>query len=1674
MSNAMIPNDTKKMTDAEKVIALYQFIRDLAALKQRLVKNAKHYRWFELISSIPCDPENIEVFYRDRTDEEGSDFNQALLKVRKPEFSPCPMPNPILLRWLNEGWENYKNPLSYKESFDLKPIATVAGEEPEDHKEYLTDDPIRLNLFLEWQKLREEWVLSQERIERTRAIFLRLHQLHTELERESDTLEMIVASGFFRDRNNPEIYHPTVTRRVKTVFDPTDNVISIADTDVQSELYTMIFQETEGLNLDAISSLREELTLHDYHPMDRIDTPSFLKVLAHELSPESAFSETDEPAKWMQNNRILVCATPAFIVRNRIDGTIKAIDTIVETVRQTEKFPPHLGDIVSGGQVEINAETEEASLEDQLAAVGGESIDILLSKEANKEQLEIARRIETYNAVLVQGPPGTGKTHTIANLLGHFLAQGKRVLVTSYTKKALTVLKDKVPKNLQNLCVSVLDDSNRDMERSIDGITDYMSQYTSFELQKQIEAIGRERKDIISQLAHVRKQIYATISKECTPITWNGEVISPSRAAKFVAGHAEDLSYIPGEVRLYSPLPATFEELTKLYRSNEEITAGEEPELEYDLPDPMLLPNPAEFEKRCNRIDALQKESEEISQRQGFTVTQTPYHTEISVADIKIVSLSFADFEHLKTLESYVLSMGVIEPWMKVLAVDGKRGGAVAEPWISLVKQIEDVCRFSEVTFSERFNKNISISSELSDAEILETLPKMRTVFETKGKVSKATLLFNRAFSQILSNILINNSPIASVNDCDLILHDVELRQKRSACAAYWDKLMASQGVLRFHELHPTEPEQVAKNFIPSIERYLDWYKNEFAQIKEMMERAGILTDSFFMFTVFDSETAIINKILSTIGGILPQIFGILKCLEESHMLQAENEKLYEILTSEKRVHSSVCESITSAVRSSDVDAYRDGYKKLESLFAKYDLQKSREEILGKISSVAPEWADAIRRRFGIHGEGTLPGTIEAAWRWKQLSGIVSEIISTPFDELQSASLALSAKYREVTAAYAEKMAWHHLLLHAEHDIDIKQALQGWKLTVKKIGKGTGKNAPMLREKARKLMAKCQRAVPVWIMPIHKALESLVPGQNYFDVIIVDEASQADISALSIAYMGEKLIIVGDDKQVSPLAVGVDLDKMNALQKMYIQDIIPNSHLYNAKTSLYDIAATTFQPLMLREHFRCVPDIIGFSNVLSYDHKIKPLRDAGKSVLHPFVVGYKVPGARVGKVNPIEARHIVSLLKACMEQPEYAGKTFGVISMLGDDQAKLIQSLIFEEIDTREIEARRILCGNASNFQGDERDIIFLSLVDSVVETRPLRIMDFGSEDSNRKRYNVATSRAKDQLWVVHSLDPVNDLKPGDIRKMLIDYANDPSAFTKIDFDAEKKTESPFEASVALALANKGYHIEEQWEVGTYCLDMVAVYQKQTVAIECDGERFHSGDAKIREDMERQTILERLGWRLIRIRGSEYYRSPEKTMEYVTQKLAEYGVLPEDEEAAVPAVPARELLPKTTYRAYELFEELQSEKAVITEDVTAEPQPEEVIVAEDVTAEPQPEEVIVAEDVTAELQPEEVVVAEDVAAEPQPEEEFNAEDIIAAMQSEDTVVAEDVTAEPQPEEVVVTEDIPAEPQPEEAIVAEATTAESQSEEVIVTETPTAEPKPKEAFNAEELIALFQW
>ena len=463
-----------------------------------------------------------------------------------------------------------------------------------------------------------------------------------------------------------------------------------------------------------------------------------------------------------------------------------------------------------------------------------------------------------------------------------------------------------------------------------------------------------------------------------------------------------------------------------------------------------------------------------------------------------------------------------------------------------------------------------------------------------------------------------------------------------------------------------------------------------------------------------------------------------------------------------------------------------------------------------------------------------------------------------------------------------------------------QQALQGFVKTLEKITKTRRgvRDAELLRE-ARRLLAEARRAVPVWIMPLSRVYESFDPRKTKFDVVVIDEASQSDVTALAALYLGREHVVVGDKEQVTPDAIGQQLAGIQRLIATNLQGI-PNSHLYDGQTSIYDLAETAFGGVVaLREHFRCVPEIIQFSNHLSYNHTIRPLREPFSVTVRPALVAYRVNGFRDdrGKTNQVEAEEIASLVIACLNDSAYAVNdlgqptSFGIISLLGDEQGLRIESQLRRRLPPDVFEKHRLLCGNAAQFQGDERDVVFLSMVDGPPEDGKLPYRDAGPKDLYKKRYNVAVSRARNQLWLVHSLDPDAHLKAGDLRRRLIEHARDPQALMRAIEEQGRRTESVFEKLVLGRLHTAGYRVHPQWPVGSYRIDLIVEGETRRLAVECDGERWHTKE-QLHHDLERQAVLERLGWVFVRIRGSVFFRDADSAMAPVFAKLSHLAIEP--------------------------------------------------------------------------------------------------------------------------------------------------------------------------------------
>lgn len=116
--------------------------------------------------------------------------------------------------------------------------------------------------------------------------------------------------------------------------------------------------------------------------------------------------------------------------------------------------------------------------------------------------------------------------------------------------------------------------------------------------------------------------------------------------------------------------------------------------------------------------------------------------------------------------------------------------------------------------------------------------------------------------------------------------------------------------------------------------------------------------------------------------------------------------------------------------------------------------------------------------------------------------------------------------------------------------------------------------------------------------------------------------------------------------------------------------------------------------------------------------------------------------------------------------------------------------------------------------------------------------------------------------------------------------------------EQEKKADSEFEKQVMKRLMHAGYRVISQWPVGAYRIDLVVEGDGKRLAVECDGDRWHPIE-KLEEDMARQTILERLGWRFVRIRGSQFFRNPDQAMEPVFARLRALDIPPQAAQSSI-------------------------------------------------------------------------------------------------------------------------------------------------------------------------------
>ena len=193
------------------------------------------------------------------------------------------------------------------------------------------------------------------------------------------------------------------------------------------------------MNNQQLARCADELKKTEFAPLGEDDTDGFLLRLIQGLFPSrgAVRDGTDQLTLKHRADSPTIERQPVIFMRQRRTGPSSIFDAVLQDIAGRLDFSPALLQILGLAE---SAPSQTQSIGGGLG-LGNEDADVLLSKPANRGTTRNCKQLARRDCVLVQGPPGTGKTHTIANLLGHLLAQGKRVLVTAHTPKALRVLR---------------------------------------------------------------------------------------------------------------------------------------------------------------------------------------------------------------------------------------------------------------------------------------------------------------------------------------------------------------------------------------------------------------------------------------------------------------------------------------------------------------------------------------------------------------------------------------------------------------------------------------------------------------------------------------------------------------------------------------------------------------------------------------------------------------------------------------------------------------------------------------------------------------------------------------------------------------------------------------------------------------------------------------------------------------------------------------------------------------------------------------------------------------------------------------------------------------------------------------------------------------------------------
>ena len=1110
----------------EKYLQIFNYLREFSKLRSNPVRDieAQDTQYPEIfwLDDIPDD-----VLFENVIRPNFNPENEHWIRVKKPK-------EPIKLTFAKlsnnlEKWIEHSSLFNDDEQPYLKETIQVNGEtlSIEDHPE-ITQELIEyinqkwLDDLIDFKPKNEVYENEYKYFERLNSTYKLLFRIFNRTQQFGEEYELVIGVGLLNFKENadrPKIFRHILTQRADINFEYSQKDSHIT---ISPNLESALQIETDSIldlfdQFDSQNIIDAEKAVEAFIREKGIDTlfsdkmiGDALQMFAETVSPDGSYINSTEKPNTTPSKPV-ISFSPALLLRKRNTRSFIALyEKILENIENAgdEIDIPTINDLIG-----FTENVEKDSSNTETSSNQSENEPIFFPKEYNDEQIEIIEKTRKKNKVLVQGPPGTGKSHTIANLICHLLANGKKVLITAYTKRALEVLKEKLPPEFQDLVVNLLSgdsSSIQDLQATVNSINDELSRANLMDYQVQINDLEKDLNAVREGIAESTNELIKIKEKATREqkintaysgtLTQIAEVLE-SDSSKY-EWYNDTFCDINNE-QIHSDLKL-FIELSKKY---DQIVVSE---LKYIIPDSNKLPSVEQI-----------KEYRQLDNELLQNYKSNDDHILINCTDYDKLKTKLIELNHLYNQADRLqidFTQHLISSYFQGNAYNWKQKLENTSYALNRIEKLDlkKIDKDIEVVYPS----GKSIKQLKSDGQILLKHLKGGNQLSGISFTLKKSFLPAEVKERLyfIDGIKVNGSPCNTIQEFEIVLQDIDLQQDLVEISEIWNK------------------EGPIGN---SYFKKFNYFKNIHSEVTKLIEtidqseilRLEIEKLSNLTLTAFDKDklTYIIKE--TDYNYLLRQIKACKELVNKA-----------EVYLNQDTLHP-IKEKFYKVFKHIDYQTYSETLSELNDLSNKKKEFTSFNDLKANLETQIPNLLNSV-----ITGDfsNTELSNLREALFFRNAQNEIKRLMDIDYKpELINDLIQLEQKKRKTIAKLASKKAWYKVVNGLQQNRSLRQHLNAWVMAVKKIGKtGKGKRAMKFRKIAQQEMLHCKDSVPCWIMPLYKVAETIQPEQNMYDYVIIDEASQLGPDAIFLLYITKNIIIVGDDKQTSPEYIGVDANAM--------------------------------------------------------------------------------------------------------------------------------------------------------------------------------------------------------------------------------------------------------------------------------------------------------------------------------------------------------------------------------------------------------------------------------------------------------------------------------------------------------------------------------------------------